>query len=94
VSPGTEPEQRRVVPTSSDEQRAAFRRTEEVIARIQPSWLPDNRKLCAGCGQVIYRDLRNCGGVGARSSIERGFATGKPSSSERYRSTAGHFEVA
>jgi len=51
--------QRRVIPTYSDEQRAAFRRTEEVIARIRPSWLPENRKLCAGCGKVIYRDLRN-----------------------------------
>lgn len=53
--------QRRVVPTYSDEQRAAFRRTEEVNAGIRPSWLPGNRKLCAGCGKVIYRDLRNCG---------------------------------
>jgi hypothetical protein len=77
VSPETEPEaqlrlfpldppkrtkgQRRIVPTYSDEQRAAFRRTEEVIAGIRPSWLPGNRKLCAGCGKVIYRDLRNCG---------------------------------
>jgi hypothetical protein len=77
VSPGTEPEaqlrlfpldppkrtkgQRRVVPTHSDEQRAAFRRTEERIARIRPSWLPANRKLCAGCDKVIHRELRNCG---------------------------------
>jgi hypothetical protein len=77
VSPETEPEaqlrlfpldppkrtkgQRRIVPTYSDEQRAAFRRTEEVIAGIRPSWLPGNRKLCVGCGKVIYRDLRNCG---------------------------------
>lgn len=53
--------QRRVVPTYSDEQRAAFRRTEERIAQIRPSWLPDNRKLCAGCGKVIHRELRNCG---------------------------------
>ena len=53
--------QRRVVPTYSDEQRAAFRRTEEVNAGIRPSSLPGNRKLCAGCGKVIYRDLRNCG---------------------------------
>jgi hypothetical protein len=53
--------QPRVVPTYSDEQRAAFRRTEEVIARIRPESLPVDRKLCAGCGKVIYRDLRNCG---------------------------------
>jgi hypothetical protein len=77
VSPGTEPEaqlrlfpldgprrrggQRRIVPTYSDEQRAAFRRTEEVIARIRPASLAGNRKLCAGCGRIIPREARNCG---------------------------------
>jgi len=52
---------RRVVPTYSDAQRAAFRRTEEVIARIRPSTLPDNRKLCPGCGMIIHRERRSCG---------------------------------
>jgi hypothetical protein len=77
VSSGTEPEaqlrlfpsdgprrrrgQPRVVPTYSDEQRAAFRQTEEVIARIRPASLPDNRKLCPGCGRIIHRDRRSCG---------------------------------
>jgi hypothetical protein len=77
VSPGPEPEaqlrlfaldgprrrrgQRRIVPTYSDEQRAAFRRTEEVIARIRPASLPEDRKLCAGCGRIIHRDRRDCG---------------------------------
>jgi hypothetical protein len=53
--------QRRVVPTYSDEQRAAFRRTEELIAQIRPPWLPANRKLCAGCGKIIHRERRHCG---------------------------------
>jgi hypothetical protein len=53
--------QPRVVPTYSDERRAAFRRTEEVIARIRPTSLPDNRKLCPGCGKIIHRERRNCG---------------------------------
>ena len=77
MSPGTEPEaqlrlfpvdppkrhrrRQRIVPTYSDEQRAAFRRTEEVIARIRPGSLPDDRKLCAGCGKIIHRERRNCG---------------------------------
>jgi hypothetical protein len=77
VSPGTEPEaqlrlfsldaprrvrgQRRVVPTYSDEQRAGFRRTEELIAQIRPPWLAADRKLCAGCGKVIHRERRHCG---------------------------------
>jgi len=51
---------RRIVPTHSDEQRAAFRRTEEVIARIRPASLPDDRKLCAGCGKIIHRERRDC----------------------------------
>ena len=74
MSPETEPEaqlrlfpldppkrikgQQRVVPTYSDEQRAAFRRTEEVIAGIRPSSLPGNRKLCAGCGKEAVRAER------------------------------------
>jgi len=53
--------QPKVVPTYSDEQRAAFRRTEEVIAPIRPASLPDNRKLCPGCGKIIHRELRSCG---------------------------------
>ena len=53
--------QRRMVPTYSDEERAAFRRTEEIIARIRPSSLPRDCKLCAGCGKIIHRDLRSCG---------------------------------
>lgn len=77
MSSGTEPEaqlrlfpsdgprrrrgQPRVVPKYSDEQRAAFRQTEEVIARIPPASLPDNRKLCPGCGRIIHRDRRSCG---------------------------------
>jgi hypothetical protein len=77
MSPGTEPEaqlclfpldaprrgrgQRRIVPNYSDEQRAVFRRTEEVIARIRPATLAGNRKLCAGCGKIIPREARNCG---------------------------------
>lgn len=77
MSPGTEPEaqlrlfpvegprrhtrQPRVVPTYSDEQRAAFRRTEEVIARIRPASLPSDRKLCPGCGKIIHRERRTCG---------------------------------
>jgi hypothetical protein len=77
VSPGTEPNaqlrlfpiegprrrrgQPRVVPTYSDEQRAAFRRSEEIIARIRPESLRGDRKLCAGCGKVIHRELRHCG---------------------------------
>jgi hypothetical protein len=77
VSPGTEPNaqlrlfpiegprrrrgQPRVVPTYSDEQRAAFRRSEEIIARIRPESLRGDRKLCAGCGKVIHLELRHCG---------------------------------
>jgi hypothetical protein len=77
VSPETEPEaqlrlfpleatrrvrgRRRILPTYSDEQRAAFRRTEEIIARIRPQSLRANRKLCAGCGKIIHRERRNCG---------------------------------
>jgi hypothetical protein len=53
--------QRRVVPAYSDEQRAAFRRTEELIAQIRPPGLAANRKLCAGCGKVIHRERRHCG---------------------------------
>jgi hypothetical protein len=107
VSPETEPEaqlrlfpldppkrtkgQRRIVPTYSDEQRAAFRRTEEVIAGIRPSWLPGNRKLCVGCGQGhLSRPAQLRPAFVYRSSIERGFATARPSSGERSRSTAGH----
>ena len=78
VDPPQRPKgQRRVVPTYSDDQRAAFRRTEEVIAGIRPSSLPDDRKLCAGCGKSIHRELRTAAGVAARLSIERGFATGE-----------------
>jgi hypothetical protein len=71
VSPETEPEaqlrlfpldppkrtkgQRRIVPTYSDEQRAGFRRTEEVIAGIRPSWLPGNRKVT---GELISNYTR------------------------------------
>ena len=107
MSPETEPEaqlrlfpldppkrtkgQRRIVPTYSDEQRAAFRRTEEVIAGIRPSWLPGNRKLCAGYGRSFVATCATAAGVGIRSSIERGFATARPSSGERSRSTAGHY---
>jgi hypothetical protein len=53
--------QRRIVPTYSDEQRAAFRRSEEIIARIRPKSLAADRKLCAGCGKIIHREGRNCG---------------------------------
>jgi hypothetical protein len=53
--------QPRIVPTYSDEQRAAFRRTEELIAQIRPPWLAVNRKLCAGCSKVIHRERRHCG---------------------------------
>jgi hypothetical protein len=53
--------QRRIVPTYSDEQRAAFRRSEELIARIRPKSLAADRKLCAGCGKIIHREGRNCG---------------------------------
>jgi hypothetical protein len=53
--------QRRIVPTYSDEQRAAFRRSEELIARIRPKSLAADRKLCAGCGKIIHRERRNCG---------------------------------
>ena len=51
----------RVVPTYTAEQRAAFRRSEEVIARIRPESVGSNRKLCAGCGRIIHRERRNCG---------------------------------
>jgi hypothetical protein len=44
-----------------DEQRAAFRRSEELIAQIRPPWLAVNRKLCAGCSKVIHRERRHCG---------------------------------
>jgi hypothetical protein len=51
----------RVVPTYTAEQRAAFRRSEEVIAQIRPESVGSNRKLCAGCGRIIHRERRNCG---------------------------------
>jgi hypothetical protein len=51
----------RVVPTYAEEQRAAFRRTEEVIAQIRPESVGGDRKLCAGCGRIIHRERRNCG---------------------------------
>jgi len=51
----------RVVSTHTAEQRAAFRRTEEVIAEIRPESVGGDRKLCAGCGRIIHRERRNCG---------------------------------
>ena len=51
----------RVIPTYTAEQRAAFQRTEEVIAQIRPESVGGDRKLCAGCGRIIHRERRNCG---------------------------------
>jgi hypothetical protein len=51
----------RIVPTYTAEQRAAFRRTDEVIAQIRPESVGGDRKLCAGCGRIIHRERRNCG---------------------------------
>jgi len=51
----------RVVPNYSAQARAAFRRTEEVIAQIRPESVGGDRKLCAGCGRIIHRERRNCG---------------------------------
>jgi hypothetical protein len=51
----------RVIPTYTAEQRAGFRRTEEIIAQVRPELVPGDRKLCAGCGRIIHRERRNCG---------------------------------
>jgi hypothetical protein len=68
-----------MVPTYSDEQQAAFRRSEEVIARIRPESLPADRRLCAGCGKIIHRERRTAAGAGVQSSVRRGFATERQS---------------